>query len=147
MFTDITTITKGVIMHQVNCQNVMGAGVAKALYTKYPQVKEQFHQLATEPDYNTPQKRFGLAQPVKINDQLVIINSFSQLEYGRKKGVVYTDHGALLANLSKLDAYAKKHNLPAYVPARIGCGLAGGDWTMVEKYIKEKTDIIIVYQN
>ena len=59
MLTDITTITKGVIMHQVNCQNVMGAGVAKALYTKYPQVKEQFHQLATQPEYNTPQKRFG----------------------------------------------------------------------------------------
>ena len=29
----ITTITTGYIMHQVNCQNVMGAGVAKALYT------------------------------------------------------------------------------------------------------------------
>ena len=28
---DITTIEKGVIMHQVNCQDVMGAGVAKAI--------------------------------------------------------------------------------------------------------------------
>ena len=147
MFTDITTIDKGVIMHQVNCQNVMGAGVAKALYTKYPQVKEKFHQLATQSTYNTPTKRFGLVQPVRISDQLVVLNSFSQLHYGRKKGVVYTDHQALLTNLSKLDAYAKEHNLPAYVPARIGCGLAGGDWTMVEKYIKENTDITIVYPN
>lgn len=147
MCTDITTIDKGVIIHQVNCQNVMGAGVAKALYTKYPQVKEKFHQLATQPDYNTPAKRFGLVQPVRISGQLVVLNSFSQLHYGRKKGVVYTNHQALLENLSKLDAYAKKHNLPAYVPARIGCGLAGGDWTMVEKYIKENTDITIVYPN
>lgn len=147
MCTDITTIDKGVIMHQVNCQNVMGAGVAKALYTKYPQVKEKFHQLATQPDYNTPAKRFGLVQPVRISEQLVVLNSFSQLHYGRKKGVVYTNHQALLENLSKLDAYAKKHNLPTYVPARIGCGLAGGDWTMVEKYIKENTDITIVYPN
>ena len=136
MCTDITTIAKGVIMHQVNCQNVMGAGVAKALYNKYPQV-----------NYNTPTKRFGLVQPVKISDQLVVLNSFSQLYYGRKKDVIYTDHQALLTNLSKLDAYAKKHNLPAYVPARIGCGLAGGDWAMVEKYIKENTDITIVYPN
>ena len=43
---DITTIEKGVIMHQVNCQNVMGAGVAKALYTKHPKVKAAFHQMA-----------------------------------------------------------------------------------------------------
>ena len=144
---DITTITKGVIMHQVNCQNVMGAGVAKALYTKYPQVKEKFHQLATQSDYNTPAKRFGLAQPVIIDEQLVIINSFSQLYYGRKKGVVYTDHRALLTNLSKLDAYAKEHKLPAYVPARIGCGLAGGNWSIVEQYIKQHTDITIIYPN
>ena len=26
---DITKISQGIIMHQVNCQNVMGAGVAK----------------------------------------------------------------------------------------------------------------------
>lgn len=134
-------------MHQVNCQDVMGAGVAKVLYTKYPQVKEKFHQLATQPDYNTPTKRFGLVQPVRISDQLVVLNSFSQLYYGRKKDVVYTDHQALLTNLSKLDAYAKKHNLPAYVPARIGCGLAGGDWATIEKYIKENTNITIVYPN
>ena len=49
---DITSITKGVIMHQVNCQNVMGSGVAKALYTKYPQVKSEFHKLAEI--YDTP---------------------------------------------------------------------------------------------
>lgn len=54
---------------------------------------------------------------------------------------------ALEANLTKLDTYAKEHNLPAYVPARIGCGLAGGDWSRIEKYIKENTDIIIVKQN
>ena len=30
---DITKINTGVIMHQVNCKNVMGSGVAKALYT------------------------------------------------------------------------------------------------------------------
>lgn len=45
---DITTITTGYIMHQVNCQNVMGAGVAKALYTKYPIVKLSYHDFAKE---------------------------------------------------------------------------------------------------
>lgn len=147
MVSDITKITRGVIMHQVNCQNVMGAGVAKALYTKYPQVKEQFHQLANKNEYNTPLKRFGLVQPVKINDQLFIFNSFSQMYYGRDKNRVYTDETALIANLNKLDTWAKKHNLPAYVPARIGCGLAGGDWNRIKHYIENHTDIIIVDPN
>ena len=60
---DITSITKGVIMHQVNCQNVMGSGVAKALYTKYPQVKLEFHKLAQV--YTTQQSRYGLFQKIK----------------------------------------------------------------------------------
>ena len=140
MFTDITTIKKGVIMHQVNCQNVVGKGVTKDLFTKYPQVQEQFHQITK--DYNAPQKRFGLTQHVKINDQLVIINSFSQLHNGRKRkqDVSYVDTNALEANLLKLDAYAKEQNLPAYVPSHIG-----RDWPRVEQFIKENTDIIIVY--
>ena len=65
---DITTITKGVIMHQVNCKNVMGSGVAKALYTKHPQVKDEFHKLAQT--YDTPQKRYGMLQLVQIMEQI-----------------------------------------------------------------------------
>lgn len=59
---DITTVEKGVIMHQVNCQNVMGAGVAKAIYLKHPLVKQAFHDLAKKEPYNTPNKRFGIHQ-------------------------------------------------------------------------------------
>ena len=59
---DISTITHGVIMHQVNCQNKMGAGVAKALYNTYPQVKTEYHQIAYQPQFNTPQKRFSYFQ-------------------------------------------------------------------------------------
>ena len=147
MVSDVTKISRGVIMHQVNCQNVMGAGVAKALYTKYPQVKEKIHQLATKNEYNTPLKRIGLVQPVKINDQLVVFNSFSQLYYGRDKDRVYTNEKALIANLNKLDTWAKEHNLPAYVPARIGCGLAGGNWNRIKRHIENHTDIIIVDPN
>ena len=122
---DITTIKKGVIMHQVNCQNVMGAGVAKALYTKYPKVKTAFHQMAEKDSYNTPKKRLGLVQPVTITPELIVLNSYSQLYFGR-------------------DNYAKERNLPAYVPEKIGCGLANGDWNKIKDFIEKETDIIIV---
>lgn len=39
---DITAITDGYIMHQVNCQNVMGAGVAKSLATNTQKSKKPF---------------------------------------------------------------------------------------------------------
>lgn len=140
---DITTIEKGVIMHQVNCQNVMGAGVAKAIYLKHPLVKQSFHDLAKKEPYNTPSKRFGLVQPVRINEQLIVLNSFSQLYYGRNKNIKYTDENALIKNLKKLDAYAKERNLPTYVPEKIGCNLANGDWNKIKDFIENETDIII----
>lgn len=141
---DITTIEKGVIMHQVNCQDLMGAGVAKAIYLKHPAVKESFHKLAKQETYNTPKKRFGLVQPVKINEQLIVLNSFSQLYYGRNKNIKYTDENALIKNLKKLDIYAKERNLPAYVPEKIGCNLANGDWNKIKDFIEKETDITIV---
>ena len=139
---DITSITKGVIMHQVNCQNVMGSGVAKALYTKYPQVKFEFYKLAEI--YDTPQKRYGMFQPIAITNELVICNSYSQMNYGFDKNVRYTNETLLINNLRRLDEYAKERQLPAYVPEYIGCGLGNGDWDTVKDYIENQTDIIIV---
>ena len=141
---DITKISQGIIMHQVNCQNVMGAGVAKSLYQTYPQVKKLYHQLAEE--YNTPAKRFGLLQAVEISDKLIILNSFSQFAYGNSKrtGKVYTDEHVLMENLKRCDLMAKEKNLTAYVPNQIGCGLAGGNWQRIKQFILDETDIIIV---
>ena len=140
---DITTVEKGVIMHQVNCQNIMGAGVAKVIYLKHPLVKQAFHDLAKKEPYNTPNKRFGLVQPIRINEQLIVLNSFSQLYYGRNNNIKYTDESALIKNLKKLDVYAKERNLPAYVPEKIGCNLANGDWNKIKDFIENETDIII----
>ena len=141
---DITTIEHGYIMHQVNCQDVMGAGVAKALYTKHPEVKRAYHAFArTHP---TPESRFGLIQPVKITDDLTICNSFTQFGYGNsaKTGKTYTDEKKLMDALSRFDARAKENKMPAYVPDRIGCGLAGGNWDAIKNHILTKTDITIV---
>ena len=139
---DITKITKGVILHQVNCQDKMGAGVAKALYTKYPKIKEEYHKLAKI--YTTPEERLGILQPVVISKDLIIYNSYSQLNYGRNPNIKYTDELLLINNLYKLDKYAKEKNLPAYVPKYIGCGLGNGNWNTIKNFIEMHTNINIV---
>lgn len=103
--------------------------------------------MAEKTSYNTPEKRFGLVQPVTITSELIILNSYSQLYFGRNKSVKYTDESKLMANLRKLDNYAKERNLPAYVPEKIGCGLANGDWIKIKDFIEKETDIIIVSWN
>lgn len=143
---DLTSIQNGYIMHQVNCQNVMGAGVAKALYSKHPKVKQAYHEFATK--YPNPTDRLGKIQPVSLesNPNLKIFNAYTQLYYGNsaKTKKVYTDEEKLIDALTRFDQRAKQDNQPAYVPAKIGCGLAGGDWNRIKKHILDNTNIIIV---
>lgn len=41
---DLLQAKEAAICHQVNCQNVMGSGVAKAIFTKWPEVKTEYHR-------------------------------------------------------------------------------------------------------
>ena len=83
-------------------------------------------------------------QPITITNELIICNSYSQMNYGFDKNVRYTNETLLINNLRRLDEYAKERQLPAYVPEYIGCGLGNGDWDTVKDYIENQTDIIIV---
>ncbi len=51
-------------------------------------------------------------------------------------GVPPLRYGALRACLDKVGARAVLNKASVHMP-RIGCGLAGGDWTEVEKCIRE----------
>lgn len=129
---DITNVRKGIIVHQVNCQGVMGSGVAKALYTKWPEVKKKF----LEYSHNNRDSRdmLGTIQQVYIKDDLVVVNGFSQLNYGTSSKR-YTSYDAV-DNVFRQVAYLQRQlDLPVYVPYNYGCGLGGGDWNIVETII------------
>lgn len=55
MINSVLDVTDGIICHQVNCQNVMGAGIARAIYEKYPKVKELYHKRCET--YSTQKER------------------------------------------------------------------------------------------
>lgn len=128
------------ICHQVNCQNVMGAGVAKALYEKWPSVKVEYHNFCRK--HRTPADLLGTYQLVSVDEDKRVINIFGQLEFGRSKTTVYTDYAALekvFAAICQLDgSFAFPHG--------IGCGLANGDWNIVysllEKYFADR-DVVL----
>ncbi len=67
---------------------------------------------------------------MKINDELFVVNMFSQFGYGRDRR--YTDYGAVKTCLQKIAILATLLNLDVYIPYKIGCGNAGGNWDIVE---------------
>ena len=133
---DITSITHGIVGHQVNCMGYMGAGVAQALrdkdervFTEYRQFRIRHHK---RHDINTSQGLFkseqsllGLCNFVKISPTLVIANIFGQHKTGEDGR--YTRMDALERGLSAMYEYALLVDLPVFLPL-IGSGLGGADW-------------------
>ena len=56
---DIRDTDCKVIAHGVNCQGVMGSGVAKALYEKWPEVKKSYLKYCNKCHSKTYTKRCG----------------------------------------------------------------------------------------
>lgn len=123
----------GLIVHGVNCQGVMGSGVAAQIRSKWPTVYER---------YKLDEEKIGLqlgdVQIVAVESGQVVANAVTQEFYGRG-GKVYVDYKAVRKCFREINKYAVLWNLTVNFPL-IGCGLAGGKWDIVSKIIDEELD-------
>lgn len=78
---DVTAPIRGIIGHGVNCQGVMGSGVALAIRNKFPKAYEEYKALCDR----TEDKRqlLGSTQIVQITEDLFVANMFTQFSFGR----------------------------------------------------------------
>jgi len=133
--SDITKITSGIIAHGVNCQRVMGSGVAKALYTKWSRVRSEYMNI--EPV-------IGSYHTVVINENLIVCNCYTQEFYGRDSSIQYASYGAINSALSELAKECDNcDNREINIP-KIGSGLGGLNWMKVKELvlkIEEKYDV------
>lgn len=125
---DLLQATENIIGHQVNCQGVMGAGLALKIRSKHPIVFERYKQLVNKYN-NNKEILLGNTQIIKINENKYVANLFGQFNYGRNQR--HTNYNSLYQALETLKKKAKKHNLTVALPYGLGCGLAGGDWNIV----------------
>lgn len=122
------------LAHGVNCQNAMGSGVAKAIYSEHPKVKELYHAYCEQFQYRNKSELLGEIQLIRSGDKN-IYNCFTQLNYGYD-GKRYVDYVALMDCFKRLTEELKGSKLA--IP-KIGCGLAGGNWEFVEQLINDVT--------
>lgn len=138
---NILDVTGGIIVQQVNCQGVMGAGLAKQIRQKYPRVYEHYSGVCGMAD----SPLLGVVCYVRVSPTLLIASVFGQEFYGRNPNIVYTNYDALRTGLADVAVVAKALGSQVYAPHGIGCGLANGDWNVVLSIIEETIpDAIIV---
>lgn len=117
---DITTTAIGIVAHGVNCQGVMGSGVAKAIKDKWPAVYDVYKDLPTG------KTMLGICNLITIQEQqLYVANCYTQVFYGYGGRFASTD--AIRKSIGKTMEWANYFNLPVFLP-KIGAGLGGLDW-------------------
>lgn len=120
-----------VIAHGCNCFCTMGAGIAPQMVKAFGVDKGVFEESKHKGNYN----KLGMVEPIGTSTRLIVLNCYTQYDFGSKNGETPLDYTALALCLQKINhTYAgEKIGLP-----QIGCGLAGGDWDTVRYLIQEE---------
>ena len=129
-----TTDYPVLVCHQVNCQGVMGSGLAKQIKDRFPIVFQVYRDKCRL--IHDHIGGLGDVQYCSVISEAgyIIANIFSQDSFGRDKQ--YTDYGAMRSEFQ--DIARGYRNYTVRIPYLIGCGLGGGDWNVVSQIIQEE---------
>lgn len=117
-----------VIVHGCNCQNQMGAGIAKAIKQVFPEAYDA--DLATTK--GDPDKLGTITHALIERDgaRFTVVNAYTQLHW-RGRGVK-VDYDALARCMRAVAASFDGQRIGYPL---IGAGLAGGDWSRIAPLI------------
>lgn len=145
---DILNVKSGMIVHQVNNCGKMASGIARQIRDKYPSHYDDYMRVYNDAakdkdNTNKSSKLLGTFVDTKVGD-LTIRGIFSQDSYGYDKNTQYTSYEHLEKCLKDI---AKSNAEAVYIPHGIGCGLGGGDWSVVSSKILDiiPSAIIVKY--
>ena len=117
-----------IIAHVCNDIGAWGAGFVIAVSRRWPQPEADYRAWAERGPRHP-----GAVQFVPVGDQIVVANMIAQRGVGGARPLRY---GALYTCLGEVAAMAIRTDGSVHMP-RIGCGLAGGSWEMVEALVEE----------
>lgn len=132
---------KKIIPHVCNDIGKWGAGFVMALSNKWSEPEAEYRKWYD--DIIKDGKKYlplGEVQFVNVEDNITIANMIgqhkTQTEY-KKEGKPNTRplvYAAVVEALKKVNNVAKANNASIHMP-KIGCGLAGGNWDVIEHII------------
>jgi O-acetyl-ADP-ribose deacetylase (regulator of RNase III) len=130
---DVTNASEQLIVHGCNAQGVMGSGVALAIRRKWPWVYDAYAQLQ-------PPIRLGHVQFIetKPNSSQYVGNAITQEYYG-KSGTRFVSYDAIDECMQRVHLFLYDNELiDSVAMPKIGAGLGGGDWGVIEAIIKDR---------
>jgi len=127
---NLMQFTEDAFGHGCNCQKRMASGVAYAVRTTFFEMVE-----ADTADEREPKGRLGEMIKVPLGNGRVGYNIYSQFMYGRDTRKV--DYDALRKGVTAVCEDLIEDGKTSLALPRIGCGLAGGEWSVVSGILEE----------
>lgn len=134
-----------IIAHICNDIGGWGKGFVVAISKRWEKPEKEYREW-----YKTQNKfDLGEVQLVQVEDHLWVANMIAQHKIRRaQNGTPPIRYEAVEAALKKVAQEAIKINASVHMP-RIGCGLAGGKWELIEpiihKTLSEQNIEVVVY--
>ena len=122
-----------VIVHGCNCQCTMGAGIAKAIKSIFPEAYEA--DCETEKGNRDKLGTISIATSTRDKVALTIVNGYTQFHW-RGRGVL-VDYDAVRSVMRHV---AKEFRGLRIGYPKIGAGLAKGDWGTISEIIDVELD-------
>lgn len=126
------------IIHVCNDLGLWGAGFVLAISRRWPRPERAYYALG-------PHYPLGLAQMVKVEESLWVVNMIGQRGVGRRGGgpppIRYDAVRKALQSVAKSaedPAYRGPYKAVSIHCPKFGAGLAGGDWAVIEQLIQEE---------
>lgn len=128
---DLFETRADIIAHGCNCLGAFGAGVAKIIAIKYPKARWYYLDKFDEDGW-----KLGDVQFVKTSSGETYIANCATQNTFRQRGVCHVDYDAVRTTMTRVKEFAKDKGLTIAIP-KIGAGLAGGDWNIIENILEE----------
>ena len=116
------------IVHICNNKGGWGKGFSGALSKIWPSAESEYRKWHSGGD----NFRLGEVQFVYPKDSIIIANMLAQDGYKSEHNPTPVSYTDLISCLMKISKKYKYHNI--HMP-KIGCGLGGGDWNVIQKAI------------
>jgi O-acetyl-ADP-ribose deacetylase (regulator of RNase III) len=123
-----------VIAHVCNDIGGWGRGFVLALSKQWVEPETAYREWASRNDGTFA---LGEVQFVPVETRLWIANMIAQHDVRVKAGVPPIRYDALRRALQKVAHFCSANGASVHMP-RIGCGLAGGDWSIVSGIIESE---------
>jgi len=128
---DLLDATEDAIMQQCNCVTITPKGLSKAIFNKWPYANDYTNRtLESRPSGGT----ISIKRPGDDEDGKIIVNMFAQ--YYPSSANFSNDSTNIRLRWFKQCLFEIENQLintneirSIAFPYKIGCGLAGGDWT------------------